>query len=145
MSSATGGGWVEVYRSIVLPAHCDHHGHVNVRYYAAFFDDAGWHMLALAGISRAELHRRGLGTVVARRAIAFHREITAGQLVVIKGAITRAGVKSFRHELRLYEADALSHCATQETVEVCFDTTARRAAQFPDEVRAKLAAVARTN
>jgi acyl-CoA thioesterase FadM len=34
----------------------------------------------------------------------------------------------------------MTHCATQKTVEVCFDTTARRSAPLPEDVRAKLAA-----
>ena len=36
--------WIEVYRSIVLPSHCDHLGHMNVRYYAQHFDDGGFQM-----------------------------------------------------------------------------------------------------
>src|SRR6185436_17370485 len=68
----------DLSRTIVLPAHCDSYGHMNVRNYAAFFDDAGWHMLAMAGISLAEVRRRGLGTVMASLTIEFHHEITAG-------------------------------------------------------------------
>jgi acyl-CoA thioesterase FadM len=30
----------------------------------------------------------------------------------------------------------MTHCATQKTVEVCFDTSARRSARLPDDVRA---------
>jgi acyl-CoA thioester hydrolase len=37
-----GEQWVELYRSVVMPAHCDLYGHMNVRHYAAFFDDAGF-------------------------------------------------------------------------------------------------------
>ena len=43
--------WHELTRGIVMPAHCDVYGHMNVRHYAAFFDEAGWHMFARAGIS----------------------------------------------------------------------------------------------
>jgi acyl-CoA thioester hydrolase len=94
--------WFDLSRTIVLPAHCDTYGHMNVRNYAAFFDDAGWHMLGMAGISLSEVRRRGLGTVVATLTIEFHREITAGQLALIRGAVTRVGTKSFSYELQLY-------------------------------------------
>jgi len=87
--------WFELYRTIVMPAHCDHYGHMNVRYYASFFDEAGWHMLAFAGISLSDLRARGLGTVVATLTIDFHHEIKAGQLVLIKGKFVRVGEKSF--------------------------------------------------
>ena len=130
--------WFELYRAIVMPAQCDIYGHMNVRYYAACFDDAGWHFPRMAGLSLEEIRARGLGTVVATLSIDFHHEIRAGQLVLIKGAVTRVGTKSFGHEMRLYEADSMTHCATQKTVEVCFDTAARQGVALPEDVRAKL-------
>ena len=134
--------WFEISRTIVLPAHCDSYGHMNVRHYAAFFDDAGWHVLAKAGISLTEVRARGLGTVMASLTIEFHREITAGQLALIRGAIAKVGTKSFSYELRLYEADSMTHCATETAVEVCFDTQARKGVALPEDIRSKLAAIA---
>jgi acyl-CoA thioester hydrolase len=130
--------WFELYRAIVMPAQCDVYGHMNVRHYAACFDDAGWHFPRMAELSLEEIRSRGLGTVVATLSIDFHHEIRAGQLVLIKGAVTRVGTKSFGHEMRLYEADSMTHCATQKTVEVCFDTRARKGVALPEDVRAKL-------
>jgi acyl-CoA thioesterase FadM len=66
--------------------------------------------------------------------------MTAGQLTLIRGAFTRVGEKSFSYELRLFDADSMRHCATQKTVEVCFDTAKRAAAPLPADVRAVLAA-----
>ena len=99
--------WHELHRTIVMPAHCDAYGHMNVRHYAAMFDEAGWHILARAGVSLTDLRGRGLGSVVASLTIDFHHELTAGQLVVVTGAFTRAGGKSFAYEMRLYEADSM--------------------------------------
>ena len=130
--------WFDLSRTIVLPVHCDSYGHMNVRNYAGFFDDAGWHILGMAGISLNEVRRRGLGTVVVRLTIEFHQEITAGQLALIKGAVTRVGTKSFSYELRLYEADSMTHCATEKAVEVCFDTQARKGVPLPDDMKTKL-------
>ena len=133
--------WFDLSRTVVLPAHCDGYGHMNVRHYAGFFDDAGWHILAMAGISLAEVKARGLGTVMASLTIEFHHEITAGQLALVRGAVTRVGTKSFGHELRLYEADSMTHCATQKSVEVCFDTKARKGVALPEDLRAKLTSI----
>ena len=130
--------WFDLSRTVVLPLHCDGYGHMNVRNYAALFDDAGWHILGMAGISLAEVKRRGLGTVTATLTIDFHHEIRAGQLILVRGALTRVGIKSFAHELRLYEADSMTHCATQKAVEVCFDTAARKAVPLPEDIRDKL-------
>jgi acyl-CoA thioester hydrolase len=136
--------WCDLYRGIVMPAHCDIYGHLNVRQYAAFFDDAGWHFLRMAGLSLEEIRACGLGTVVATLTIDFHQEIRAGQLLLIRGAVTRVGTKSFAHEMRLFEADALTHCATQKTVEVCFDTRSRKGVALPEDVRSKLQAIRAT-
>ena len=133
--------WFELYRAIVMPAQCDVYGHMNVRHYAACFDDAGWHFPRMADLSLEEIRSRGLGTVVATLTIDFHHEIRAGQLILIRGALTRVGTKSFAHEMRLYEADSMTQCATQKTVEVCFDTRARKGVALPDDIRQKLAAI----
>ncbi len=134
--------WFDLYRNIVMPAHCDVYGHLNVRNYAAFFDDAGWHLPAMAGIKLADLRAQGLGTVMATMTIEFHHEIRAGELALIRGAITRVGTKSFAHEMRLYEADSMTHCATQKSVEVCFDTAKRQGVALPEDMREKLKAIA---
>lgn len=134
--------WFDLYRNVVMPAQCDIYGHLNVRNYAAFFDDAGWHFPAMAGVKLAEIRARGLGTVMATLTIEFHHEIRAGELALIKGAITRVGTKSFSHEMRLYEADSMTHCATQKSVEVCFDTAKREGVALPEDVKAKLQAIA---
>ena len=57
--------WHELTRGVVMPAHCDVFGHMNVRHYAAFFDEAGWQMFGRIGVSLAELRKAGLGSVVA--------------------------------------------------------------------------------
>lgn len=122
-----------------MPAHCDAYGHMNVRHYAAVFDEAGWHMFGKAGVSLSDLRAKGLGSVVASLTIDFHHELTAGQLTLVTGAFTRVGEKSYHYEMRLYDADAMTHCATQKTVEVCFDTRVRKSTAIPDDVRAKIA------
>jgi acyl-CoA thioester hydrolase len=134
--------WFELYRNIVMPAQCDAYGHLNVRYYAAFFDDAGWHIPRMAGLSLDEIRASGLGTVAATLTIDFLHELRVGQLLLIKGAVTRVGSKSLSHEMRLYEADSMTHCATQKTVEVCFDTRARKGVPWPEELKRKLVAIA---
>ena len=133
-------GWHDISRTIIMPVLCDHYGHLNVRHYSALFNDAAWQMLTLGGVSMADIRAAGLGTVVATLTIDFHHEVTVGQLVQIKGAITKVGTKSLAHELRLYETETMTHCATQKSVEVCFDMVKRASVPFPDDIRLRLAA-----
>lgn len=134
--------WFELYRNIVMPAHCDVYGHLNVRNYAAFFDDAGWHLPAMAGLKLSEIQARGFGTVAANLSIDFLHEVRMGELILIKGALTRVGTKSFSYEMRLYAADSMRHCATAKSTEVWFDTKKRQGVALPEDVARKLRAIA---
>ena len=130
--------WFDLFSGVVMPAQCDIYGHMNVRHYAACFDESAWHFPRMAGLSLDAIRARGLGTVTATLTIDFHHEIRAGQLILIRGALTHVGTKSFAHEMRLYEADSMTHCASQKAVEVCFDTAARTAVPLPEDIRDKL-------
>jgi acyl-CoA thioester hydrolase len=132
--------WFVTYRGIVLPRHCDHYGHLNVRFYAHFFDDGGFQMWHYIGIKQSDLTKNGKGVVVASISINFIHEITAGQLMEIRGAWTKMGNKSMAHEQRLYNADTGIHCATQTTSEVYFDMKKRQSALMPERLRKIVAA-----
>lgn len=128
------------YRGIVLPRHCDHYGHLNVRYYAHFFDDGGFQMWHHIGIKQSDLTKGGMGVVVANISIDFVHEITAGQLMEVRGAWTHIGSKSMVHEQRLYNVDTGVHCASQKTIEVFFDMKKRQSAPMPEDLRKIVAA-----
>ncbi len=127
--------WFETHRAVVHLWQCDHLGHLNVRYYAHFFDDAGFHFWT--GIPRAKdiMTAHGIGVVVARTANDFVHEARAGELVIIKSALTRLGTKSLTYTQRLTNAETGALLATQDAVEVIFDPKARRAAEMPGELR----------
>ena len=128
----------EVYRAVVFPWHCDHIGHMNVRWYAHHFDDGGFHLWTVAGVSQKEMHDKGHGLVVGQIKIDYLHEMKAGELLVIRGCFSHVGGKSIRHHQRMYNADTGVHCATQETIEVFFDPVARTSAPMPDFYREKL-------
>ena len=132
--------WRETYRAVVFPWHCDHFGHMNVRWYAHHFDDAGFHLWTVIGCSQAFMRSCGAHVVVARTTTDFVHEMTAGDLLVIKGGIVGIGNKSVTHRARMYNADTGQLCATLESVEVFFDTESRASAPMPEEIRGRLTA-----
>jgi len=99
---------------------------MNVRHYAGPASTTpralSTHGGALAGGDPRARPRHGGGHLT----IDFHHEIRAGQLVLIKGAVTRVGTKSFNTDA-LYEPTPWGIARTQKTVEVCFDTPRARA------------------
>jgi len=132
--------WKEIYRSIVLPKHCDHFGHMNVRYYAKHFDDGGFQMWQLIGVKQTDLRKKGKGTVVANINIDFIHEIRVGQLIVIKGGWIKLGNKSATHEQRMFETDSGKLSAIQTTVEVSFDMKTRKPTVLPPSIKNKIKA-----
>ena len=136
--NASSTDWLETYRSIVLPKHCDHYGHMNVRFYAHHFDDGGFQMWNLIGVKQSDLTRGGMGIVVANITIDFIHEMTAGQLMVIKGGWIGLGRKSMSHEQRMFEADNGILCAIQTTVEVRFNMKTRKSVPLTKNIKSRI-------
>jgi acyl-CoA thioester hydrolase len=135
------GQWHELSTGVVHPWHHDQFGHMNVRHYAPFFDDATFLMWTALGLPYSRmLPEHGVHTVAARCTTTFVRELAAGDLVRIDGAVTQLGTKSTTFRLRMHHADTGALHATYDTVEVFFDPATRRSAEIPPAVRERLAA-----
>ncbi len=134
------GQWMETHRSVVLPAQCDHLGHMNVRYYAHAFDDASFHAWARIGITFEAMHAEGAVTVVARTATDFVLEVTAGSLIKVESAFVKLGTKSTTYRQRLVNAENGEIHANQKVVEVFFDLKSRESVAMPAAFREKIEA-----
>jgi acyl-CoA thioester hydrolase len=140
-SGESGARFYEVYRGVVFPWMCDHFGHMNVRWYSHHFDDGGFHLWTMAGVSQREMRDRGTHVVVAQTTIKYIRELKAGDLILIRSGFVKVGQKSVVHVAKMYNADSNVYSAWQETVEVFFDPEARKAAPMPEDFRTRLTAL----
>ena len=132
---------LQLFRGVVHPWHHDHFGHMNVRHYAPFFDDASYHLWTVMGLPYSRMiAEHGVHTVAAEVRTRFLRELKAGDLITIDGAATRLGTKSAAFQLRMHHADTGVLHATYDIVEVFFDPATRRSAPMPEAVRALIAA-----
>jgi acyl-CoA thioester hydrolase len=127
--------WIETARMVVFPAHCDHLGHMNVRWYAHVFDDGSFQIWPLVGITNKLMEDQGVVTVVARTATDFLREVRAGSMLKVETAFVTLGTKSATHRQRLVNIETGEVHARQEVTEVCFDLASRAAAPMPDAFR----------
>ena len=132
-------GWHLTYRSVVHAWMCDHFGHVNVRFYAHLFDDAGFTLWSSSGISPQDFEAAGVHTVVARTETDLKKELVAGQIVTIRSRWVRTGTKSGTYEQELSCVDDGELHAAQRVVEVFFDPKTRTSQKIPDAIREKLA------
>ena len=131
----------ELMRGVIHPWHHDHFGHMNVRHYAPFFDDAAYHIWTVLGVPYREmLDTRGIHCVTASATTNFIKELTAGDLIRIEGAVKRVGTKSVTFHMRMLHADTGALHATYDLVDVFFDPKTRSATAMPEDVRAQLTA-----
>lgn len=132
-------GWRELMRGVIHPWHHDQFGHMNVRWYSHFFDDAIFHLYPAFGISlQAMLDEYGVHTVTASAKVTFEQELKAGDLIRIDGGVVRVGGKSLTFALRMFAIDTGERHATYEITEVCFDPKTRKSTPLPVGLKQKL-------
>ena len=127
---------LELLRAVVHPWHHDHFGHMNVRHYAPFFDDATYHMWTRLGFPYVSmLQEHGVHTVTAQATTRFMKELMAGDLIVINGEVSKVGGKSCSFHFRMLNADSGVEHASYDIVEVFFDPKTRNSTPMPDAIR----------
>ena len=127
--------WFLISRGIAMPWHCDHYGHMNVRWYAHLFDDASLSIWSCIGIDMRELHAGGAHTVIAKSSTQYRHEVRAGDTLAIHGAFARLGNKSVTVKLRMDDGVSGELRAENELAVVFFDPQTRRSAAVPQICR----------
>jgi acyl-CoA thioester hydrolase len=127
----------ETARGTVHTWQCDHMGHINVRAYGEFFEEACWQLYNVIGITPSLLRAGHLHMAAVQQDISYKKELLAGDVVEVRSGVLeiRDKVLRFMHELRNGETGEL--CATSVFTVVCLDSRARRARAFPPEIYAK--------
>jgi len=132
-------GRPELLRGVVHPWHHDIFGHMNVRHYAPFFDDASFFLYMAMGIPiRWLIDEFGVHIVSAKAETNFIKELVAGDGFVIDGAVSRVGTRSVTFHQRMIHAETGALHASYDLTEVFFDPKTRKSAPMPDAVRARL-------
>ncbi|WP_421694559.1 acyl-CoA thioesterase [Aestuariivirga sp.] len=127
---------------VAHPWMCDAMGHVNVRSYAAMFDDASFQLLGrVAGIAAEEGSHLGWADV--RCEVAYRREIRAGDLLTIHSRVEKIGNSSLAYSHRLIGSIDGAVRADAKIVTVRFDTGARRKMELEDHIRLRVEALMR--
>jgi acyl-CoA thioester hydrolase len=121
---------------------CDHFGHLNVRHYAAAFDDALFIFWKRLGFTVPALGGPGTMPVTAEVKTTFASETVAGTIANVHGKVLRVGSKSVTFRLEMTEEGDGRLLASCEAVEVFFDMQARVSNQIPEALRGRLLALA---
>lgn len=125
---------------VVHPWMCDTMGHVNVRHYAAMFDDASFQLLGhIAGAEAAGDTSKGWADV--RTEIDYKHETKPGELITIRSHVVKIGRSSVTFEqVMCGSLDGVMH-AKCRTVSVRFDLVARAATALDPDMRRRAEAL----
>lgn len=121
---------------------CDHFGHLNVRHYAAAFDDGIFVFWQRLGAVPPALGEPGTMPVTAETRTSFTSEAVAGAIARLEGQVLRVGSKSATVRLEMLDERSGHLLASCEVVEVFFDMQARQSRPIPIALRTRLIAAA---
>ena len=127
-------GMFETARGTVHAWQCDHMGHVNVRAYAEFFEQACWQLYNRIGITPSLLRAGEMSMAAVRQDISYQRELLGGDVVALRSGVLeiRERVLRFVHELQNCESGKV--CAVCEFTVVCLDAKARKSRPVPPQI-----------
>jgi acyl-CoA thioester hydrolase len=130
---------IETLRGVVHPWFCDSFGHMNVRWYSHFFDDAAFHIWPLYWGSHQKMQDEfAVHTVTASANIQYLKELVAGDLIIVESLLDRIGRKSCTFKQRMLHVDSREVHASYETTEVFFDPQTRKSAEIPGPIKQAL-------
>jgi len=125
---------------VAHPWMCDVMGHMNVRHYAAMFDDASFHILGhIAGQETSSGSQIGWADV--RTEIDYRHETKAGSLLTIRSHVVKVGRTSITFEQVMSGSlDGVIH-ASSRTTSVRFDLAARSSVALDEPMRDRAASL----
>lgn len=127
------------FTAVAHPWMCDVMGHLNVRHYAAMFDDASFHLLGrIAGAVADE--QRGWADV--QSTTRYQREVRAGELLLIRSSVLKVGGASLSYRQVMLNALDGEVRAINETTTVYFNQIERCAARIDQAMRDRAAVLA---
>ncbi len=127
-------GFIETYRGVVYPWHCDHQGHLNTMHYVGMFDMAFWHHISALGFTRAYMQEQGTAFVDVKDTIEYKVEQPVGSLLLIESGLLRTGSTSITALHRMRNTETGDIAATSEKISVYFDLKRRHKTPLPNEL-----------
>lgn len=116
----------------------DHNGHMNMRYYIALYDDAGWPYFSRFGITLERIQADARGIFDLEHHIHYLNEVHASDTISIYSRLLKRSAKRI-HGIWLMVNDTRDELANIfEFVTIHIDLAARRSTPFPADIAAQV-------
>lgn len=116
----------------------DYNGHVNIQYYMSLFEHGGWPMVNELGIDEAYFRERKLGLFDLEHHLWYLNELHVGEDVTIHARLVGRSVKRFHGLMFVVNQSRDVLACTLEYVTSGADLAARRTAELPPDIVARL-------
>jgi len=127
-------------RMTVPEAYGDENGHMNVRWYAAVFDEAGDILHARLGLTTDFDKAHGTGTMDLENHFNYLHEVRAGDRLAIFSRLVAHSAKRIHYLMFMVDETRGSLSAIFECINAFADLTLRKTAPFPPEIATKIEA-----
>ena len=127
-------------RMPVPEAYRDENGHMNVRWYAAIFDEAGDALHARLGLT-PEFHKAyGTGTMDLENHFNYLHEVRVGDRLAIFSRLVAHSAKCIHYLMFMVDETSGTLSAIFECINAFADLKVRKTAPFPPEIATKIEA-----
>ena len=128
-------------RMKVPEAYRDENGHMNMRWYLAIFDDAGYPLQERFGLTPEYHQRHVTGGFDLEHHIHYLKEVLPGDDVAVYARVLARTAKRIHYLMFLVNETRGTLASIFECVNSFADMKARRTAAYPAEIAAKIDAV----
>ncbi len=119
----------------------DENGHMNMRYYSALFDDAGYRLIEMIGLSLEYHQRHGTGGFDLEHHVHYLAEVAIADQITIYVRIVSRSVKRIHYLMFMVNDTQGKLAATFECVNSFVDLKVRKTAPYPAEIAAQIDAI----
>jgi acyl-CoA thioester hydrolase len=117
----------------------DENGHMNMRWYPAVFDDAGYPLQERLGLSREYHAAHRTGGFDLEHHIHYLNEVLPGDVVAVYARLVGHSAKRLHYLMFMVNETRGSLAAIFECVNSFADMTLRRTAPYPADIAARIA------
>jgi acyl-CoA thioester hydrolase len=129
-----------LHRVTVGTEHLDVMGHMNIRWYVAFFDDGDWGFCASFGATLDYFETNQAGSFMLHQFINYLAEVHVGETVVIKARLIGRSANGKRIHYMLFMVNETTGklAATMECLASHVDLSRRRTSPHPPQLLVKI-------
>ncbi len=124
-----------LYRTVVPPHWADNNNHVNVRWYAVLYDDAGDVLHDLHGLTVESHRERNSGTMDLEHHTCFVGEVMVGDAVAVYVRALQVNAKRLHYLMFVVNETQHRVASVFECINAFVDLNIRRTAPFPEASR----------